>query len=41
MTDKDVLKAFRVERFMATDDKAYDILRDTASILKLDLAKMK
>jgi phosphonate transport system substrate-binding protein len=41
MDDKNVLKSFRVERFMATDDKAYDVLRDTATILKLDLAKMK
>jgi phosphonate transport system substrate-binding protein len=35
-----VLKAFRVEGFAATDDKAYDILRDTAKILDLDLGKM-
>ncbi len=41
MNDKEVLKSFRVESFAATDDKAYDVLRDTASILKLDLAKMK
>lgn len=39
--DKDVLRSFRVEGFAATDDKAYDVLRETASILKLDLAKMK
>jgi phosphonate transport system substrate-binding protein len=39
--DKEVLKSFRVESFAATDDKAYDVLRDTAKILKLDLAKMK
>ena len=39
--DKEVLKAFRVEAFAATDDRAYDVLRDTASVLKLDLAKMK
>lgn len=39
--DKEVLKSFRVEAFAATDDKAYDVLRDTATILKLDLAKMK
>ena len=38
--DAAVLKAFRVEGFAATDDKAYDILRDTAKILDLDLAKM-
>jgi phosphonate transport system substrate-binding protein len=41
MKDKDVLKSFRVESFAATDDKAYDVLRDTAKVLKLDLAKMK
>lgn len=39
--DKDVLRSFRVEAFASTDDKAYDVLRETASILKLDLAKMK
>ena len=39
--DKVVLKSFRVEGFVATDDKAYDVLRETAKILKLDLGKMK
>ncbi len=39
--DKEVLKSFRVEGFVATDDKAYDVLRETAKILQLDLAKMK
>lgn len=41
MNDKEVLKSFRVEGFVATDDKVYDVLRDTATILKLDLGKMK
>ena len=41
MKDKAVLKSFRVEAFAATDDRAYDVLRDTATVLKLDLAKMK
>ncbi len=41
MKDKEVLKSFRVEAFAPTNDKAYDVLRDTASVLKLDLAKMK
>lgn len=41
MNDKEVLKSFRVEGFVATDDKAYDVLRDTAAVLKLDLGKMK
>lgn len=40
-TDKEVLKAFRAEGFRPTTDQAYDVLRDTATILKLDLAKMK
>lgn len=39
--DKEVLKSFRVEGFVATNDKAYDVLRETAKILKLDLGKMK
>ncbi len=41
MKDKDVLKAFRVEAFAPTTDEAYDVLRDTASVLKLDLGSMK
>lgn len=40
LKDKEVLKSFRVEGFVATDDGAYDILRETATILKLDLARM-
>jgi phosphonate transport system substrate-binding protein len=39
--DKEVLKSFRVEGFVATDDKAYDVLRETAKILKLDIGKVK
>lgn len=39
--DKEVLKSFRVESFAATNDKAYDILRETAQVLKMDLGKMK
>lgn len=41
LNDKEVLKSFRVEGFVATDDKSYDVLRDTATVLKLDLGKMK
>ena len=41
MTDKEVLKAFRIDGFATTDDKAYDVLRETATLLKLDLAKTK
>ncbi len=40
LKDPVILKSFRVEGFAATDDKAYDILRDTAKILQLDLGKM-
>ena len=39
--DKEVLKSFRVDSFAPTNDKAYDILRETAQVLKMDLAKMK
>jgi phosphonate transport system substrate-binding protein len=41
LKDKEVLKSFRVEAFAPTDDRAYDVLRDTAQVLSLDLAKMK
>jgi phosphonate transport system substrate-binding protein len=41
MTDKEVLKSFRVQAFAPTNDQAYDVLRDTAAILKLDIGKMK
>lgn len=41
MRDKEVLKSFRVEGFAPTTDKAYDVLRETAQILKMDLAKVK
>jgi phosphonate transport system substrate-binding protein len=35
-----ILKTFRAEGFAATTDKAYDVLRETAKILNLDLSKM-
>lgn len=41
MKDPEVLMAFRVQGFAATDDKAYDVLRDTAKILELDLSKLR
>jgi len=41
MTDAKVLAAFRVERFAAAQDKDYDVLRDTARLLNLDVASMK
>lgn len=40
LKDPVILKSFRVEGFAPTDDKAYDILRETAKILDLDLSKM-
>lgn len=30
-----------IKRFVAVDDKAYDVVRDTARLLKLDLSKLK
>lgn len=41
LKDVAILKTFRAEGFAATDDKAYDILRDTAKVLNLDLSKFK
>lgn len=41
LKDAEILKSFRVQGFAATDDKAYDVLRETAKILDLDLAKMR
>lgn len=41
MKDAEILKAFRIEAFAATNDKAYDVLRDTAQVLKLDLGRMQ
>jgi phosphonate transport system substrate-binding protein len=31
----------KLNRFVETNDQAYDIIRDTAKVLKLDLVKMK
>ena len=39
--DQAILKPFRAEGFVTTNDKAYDILRDTAKVLDLDLSKFK
>ena len=41
LNDKEILKTFRAEGFVATDDHAYDILRETAKLLDLDLSKLK
>lgn len=38
--DPEILQSFRVEGFAETDDAAYDVLRDTAQMLNLELAKM-
>jgi phosphonate transport system substrate-binding protein len=40
LKDRDILKAFRADGFAATNDQAYDVLRETAKILNLDLSKM-
>jgi phosphonate transport system substrate-binding protein len=40
LKDTGVLKTFRAEGFAATNDQAYDVLRETAKILNLDLSKM-
>jgi phosphonate transport system substrate-binding protein len=39
--DPAILKPFRAQGFVATTDQAYDILRDTAKVLNLDLSKLK
>jgi phosphonate transport system substrate-binding protein len=39
--EPEILKAFRVQGFAATDDKAYDGLREMATILDLDLSKLR
>ncbi len=41
LKDQAILKPFRAEGFVATDDRAYDILRETAKVLDLDLTKFK
>lgn len=41
LQDKKILDTFRAEGFASTDDRAYDVLRNTAKILNLDLAKLK
>lgn len=40
MKDPEVLKNFKAEGFVEINDKEYDVIRDMAKILKLDLAKM-
>jgi len=41
LKDKEILKTFRADGFVETTDKTYDILRETAKILDLDLTKLK
>ena len=41
LNDPVILKTFRAEGFAATDDNAYDILRETARVLALDLSKFR
>jgi len=41
MRDADVLRAFRIEGFVPTTDAAYDILRETARVLDMDLTRMR
>jgi phosphonate transport system substrate-binding protein len=41
LKDAAILKTFRAEGFVETDDKAYDVLRETAKVLNLDLTKVK
>jgi phosphonate transport system substrate-binding protein len=40
LTDKDVLKPLKADGFASVSDKDYDVIRDLAKILNLDLAKM-
>lgn len=40
LRDPELLRNFRVEGFAPTDDAAYEVLRETARILNLDLGRM-
>ena len=39
--DEQILLSFRVQGFAPTDDKAYDVLREMARVLQLDLSQMR
>lgn len=41
LRDAEVLRSFRVEGFAATNDEAYNVLRETARLLELDLSQMR
>jgi phosphonate transport system substrate-binding protein len=41
LRDAEVLRSFRVEGFAPTSDEAYNVLRETARLLELDLSQMR
>lgn len=41
LKDAEILKSFRVQGFAAANDQAYDVLRETAKILDLDLTQLR
>jgi phosphonate transport system substrate-binding protein len=41
LRDAEVLRSFRVEGFAPTTDEAYNVLRETARLLELDLSQMR
>jgi len=41
LKDPAILKTFRAQGFAATNDASYDVLRTTAKVLNLDLAKLQ
>lgn len=41
LRDAEVLRSFRVEGFALTNDEAYNVLRETARLLELDLSQMR
>jgi phosphonate transport system substrate-binding protein len=41
ISDPAILKSFRAQGFAPTSDSAYDVLRTTAKVLNLDLAKLQ
>ena len=41
LRDAEVLRSFRVEGFAPTTDEAYNVLRETARLLEMDLSQMR
>lgn len=41
LRDAEILRSFRVEGFAPTNDEAYNVLRETARLLELDLSQMR